>query len=101
MMWVASQTDIQLVKEEPEGAAHRFGLGHALFAVVQLDQSDQAGAGPVRGVDREPHQAAGQVAQVSVPEVREHGDHLCSQFLPGQGDRWLLRSPFGGSCASW
>lgn len=29
-----------LVKEEPQGAAHRFGLGHALFAVVQPDQAD-------------------------------------------------------------
>ena len=98
---VTSQTGMHLVKEEPQGAAHQFRLGHALFAVVQLDQANQAGASPVRGVDGEPHQAARQVAQVSVPEVREHGDRLCGQFLPGQGDRWQLRSLLGGSCASW
>lgn len=73
---VASQTDIQLVKEQSEGAPHRFGLGHSLIAVGQLDQAYQTMPGPVRGVDGESHQAAGQVAQVSVPEVREHCDHL-------------------------
>ena len=91
---LARKTRSQLVEKQSKYVAHRFGLGHALIAVVRLDQADQAGASPVRGVDREPHQAAGQVADVSVPELREHCDQLSGQFLPDQRDGGQGWSPF-------